>query len=213
MSDLTNRDELDSDFRSAFEDFQPEVDEKIWANIERELHPARKKGPAWWQWAAAASLVVALSYLGFDRLAQNEELAESSNSVGSSQIVMQKEVDENKSTSGTQSIISVERSNSNTPETTIPVNGENPERLAQKSKSHIRTTIAPNHHENQANKKVMRKGVYAGKGPVLTFPPSKSTPIMEAADSSLDDLEVLASKPMHTIDNNSYLKEEQQQEI
>ncbi|MFH1321197.1 MAG: porin family protein [Bacteroidota bacterium] len=48
-------------FKSAFENFEAEVNDSVWANIKNALHPGSKKRVVWWQWAAAASIIGAVS--------------------------------------------------------------------------------------------------------------------------------------------------------
>ncbi|MBL4755009.1 MAG: PorT family protein [Flavobacteriales bacterium] len=221
MRDFTNRDELDSGFRSAFEDFEPEVNEHIWSNIERELHPAKKKELAWWQWAAAASLVLALSYLGFDHLAHNEELAESMKSDGDAPIALEKEVDKMGLPSPIQPTIPAEENNSNTLNMATPPNRTLPEQGTKKTSTpDIRQSIAMNRYEKRHNNEVKGNGAVSGKGPVAVFPPSRSAIIMDVADSTLNDELAIASVPRYTkennnvnIDNNSSLKQDVKKEV
>ncbi|HIA37582.1 MAG TPA: PorT family protein [Flavobacteriales bacterium] len=71
------KDKIKDLFSSAFEDFEAEVDEKVWMNIENELHPESKKRFAWWRWAAAASIIGGLSIFALLNLpADKEPLAE-----------------------------------------------------------------------------------------------------------------------------------------
>ncbi len=64
-------------FSSAFEDFESEVDDKVWLNIEKVLHPESKKRFVWWQWAAAASIIGGISIFTLLNLsADKEPLAE-----------------------------------------------------------------------------------------------------------------------------------------
>jgi len=71
------KDKIKDLFSSAFEDFEGEVDDKVWMNIEKELHPESKRRFVWWRWAAAASIIGGISIFALLNLpADKEPLAE-----------------------------------------------------------------------------------------------------------------------------------------
>lgn len=71
------KDNIKDLFSSAFEDFEAEVDDKVWMNIEKELHPESKRRFVWWRWAAAASIIGGFSIFALLNLpADKEPLAE-----------------------------------------------------------------------------------------------------------------------------------------
>ena len=71
------KDEIKDLFSSAFEDFEAEVDDKVWMNIEKELHPESKRRFVWWRWAAAASIIGGISIFALLNLpADKEPMAE-----------------------------------------------------------------------------------------------------------------------------------------
>ncbi|MBN4051263.1 outer membrane beta-barrel protein [bacterium AH-315-M05] len=59
---VNKNDEIKEIFRSSFEDFEADVNERVWENIEEALHPKSKRRFIWWQWAAAASIIVGISF-------------------------------------------------------------------------------------------------------------------------------------------------------
>lgn len=67
------KDEIVDLFNSAFKDFEADVDDKVWKNIEKELHPESKKKFVWWHWAAAASLIGGVSILALLNLQSDKE--------------------------------------------------------------------------------------------------------------------------------------------
>ena len=70
-------------FKSSFDDFEAEVNEEAWINIEKALHPKSKRRFAWWQWAAAACLAGLILSYPIYTLNNNEatQLAEAGNSI------------------------------------------------------------------------------------------------------------------------------------
>ncbi len=71
------KDEIKDLFNSAFKDFEADVDDKVWMNIEKELHPESERRFVWWRWAAAAVIIGGISIFALLNLpADKEPLAE-----------------------------------------------------------------------------------------------------------------------------------------